>query len=439
MSISAEEAQILAEKGTIFGYPLLLMDITCKVGTAASRPTPEAAKTPINQLVNLVFLPDHTFRVVVRPNVDTLYSIVFFDLRHEPMVLSLPDTGDRYYLMEVLDAWTDVIASPGTRVNGPGPYTFALAGPDWQGEAPEGIEVIKAPTNMCWMIGRTQINGPEDLPAVRELVGQYKLVPLSAWGTDYVAPEVPVGPGVDLSDPPAQVENMDAVSFFQSLAGLMVDNPPDEADAPMLAELKGIGLEPGRFEPDPGLADALEAGKAAALEQMKAKVTKVGEVINGWNVMLHSIGTYGTDYLARAAVALFGLGANIPEDAVYPSNPGVDSGGQPLDSQHKYVLHFENEATPPANAFWSLTMYDLPGYLVDNPIRRYAIGDRDDLKFNDDGSLDIYIQRQSPVPGKEGNWLPSPAEGAFSLLLRIYWPKQEMLNGSWKPPGVQRV
>ena len=195
MAVSSEEAKILAEKGTIFGYPILLMDITRKVGTAASRPTPEAGKAPANQILNLVFLPDHTFRTVVRPNVDTLYSIVFFDLRHEPIVLSIPNTGDRYYLMPILDAWTDVIASPGTRVNGPGPYTFALAGPDWRGEAPDGIEVIKAPTNMCWMIGRTKINGAEDLPAVRELVGQYKLVPLSAWGTDYVAPEVPVDPG----------------------------------------------------------------------------------------------------------------------------------------------------------------------------------------------------------------------------------------------------
>ncbi len=439
MSISTEEAKILAEKGTIFGYPLVLMDITRKVVTAASRPTPEASKTPINQLLNLVFLPDHTFRAVIRPNVDTMYSSTFLDLRHEPMVMSLPDTGDRHYLMPVLDAWTNVFISPGPRVNGPGAYNFAIAGPGWEGEVPEGIQVFKAPTNLCWLLGRTQINGSEDLPVVRELLGRYKLVPLSAWGTDYVPPEPSVDPDLDLSDPPSQVEKMDAASFFQALADLMVDNPPAEEDAPMLAELKAIGLEPGRFEPDPELVDALEAGKAAAFEQNQANTSKVGELINGWNIMVHGIGTYGTDYLARATIALVGLGANIPEDAVYPNNHGVDSDGQPLDSEHRYVLHFEDGAVPPANAFWSLTMYDTPGWLVDNPIRRYAIGDRDALKFNDDGSLDLHIQRQSPGPGKESNWLPAPAEGSFTLLLRLYWPKQEMLTGTWKPPAVQRV
>ena len=312
-------------------------------------------------------------------------------------------------------------------------------GPDWEGEAPEGIEVIEAPTNMAWIIGRTQLNGPEDLPVVSDLVNQYRLLPLSAWGTEYMPPETRVDPDVDLSEPPSQVERMDAVTFFQSLAELMMDNPPAEEDALMSAELTALGLEPGKFEPDPGHVDALEAGKAAALVQMKANIPKTGEVVNGWNVMLQSIGSYGTDYLARATIALFGLGANLPEDAVYPSNPGIDSDGQPLDSKHRYVVHFENGATPPVNAFWSLTMYDPAGYLVNNPIHRYAVGDRDALEFNGDGSLDIHIQRQPPRPDEESNWLPAPAEGAFTLIMRMYWPKREMLTGTWKPPGVRRV
>ena len=172
---------------------------------------------------------------------------------------------------------------------------------------------------------------------------------------------------------------------------------------------------------------------------MKTGFGTKGEMANGWNYMLDGIGTYGTDYLTRAAVALIGLGANIPEDAVYPANLGVDSEGAPLSPEHEYVMHFEDGATPPANAFWSITMYDKDGYLVDNPIRRYAIGDRDNLEFNEDGSLDIYIQRKSPGPDKEGNWLPAPAEGTFTPTMRIYWPKDEMWTGKWKPPGIRRL
>ena len=251
MGISQEEARALAEKATIFGYPLVLMDITRRVGTAAPRPTPENAKVPANQLFHLVSLPDHTFRDVVRPNVDTLYSIVWFDLRGEPMVLSLPDMGERYYLMEFLDAWTNVFASPGTRTTGSGAGNFAIAGPNWQGEAPEEIEVIKAPTNMVWMIGRTQVNGSEDLPNVSELVSQYKLVPLSTWGKEYAPSEVPVDPDVDMSaPPPSQLESMDANTFFQALADLMVDNPPAEEEAPILDELGALGLEAGMVEPN---------------------------------------------------------------------------------------------------------------------------------------------------------------------------------------------
>jgi len=439
MGISQEEVRALAEKATIFGYPFVLMDITRRVGTAAPRPTPEKAKVPANQLLHLVSQPDHTFRDVVRPNVDTIYSIVFFDLRDEPMVFSLPEMGNRYYMMPILDAWTNVFAAPGTRTTGSSAANFAIAGPNWRGATPEEIEVIESPTNMAWMIGRTRVDGPDDLPVVSELASRYGLVPLSDWGKEYTPPEAPFDPDVDMSAPPSQLESMDANSFFQALAELMINNPPAEEDAPILDELKALGLEPGKFEPDSDLVEALADGKAAALAKIKANIAKAGKVVNGWNVMLDGIGTYGTDYLARATVALIGLGANLPEDAVYPQNPGVDIEGAPLTSEHKYVVHFEGGATPPANAFWSITTYDEAGYLVDNPIRRYAIGDRDALEFNDDGSLDIYIQRESPGPDKESNWLPAPAEGVFSPTMRIYWPKEEVLTGAWKPPGVRRL
>ncbi len=439
MSLSKKETKTLVEKATIFGYPIVLMEITRRVATAVPKLTPEKGKVPANQLLNLVTLPDHTFRDVVRPNVDTLYSIIFLDLLKEPMVLSLPEMGERYYLMEFLDAWTNVFASPGTRTTGSKAGNFAIAGPSWQGKMPEGIKLIKAPTNMAWMIGRTQVDGSDDLPKVKAIVGQYELVPLSAWGKEYVPSDVTFDPGIDERAPLIQVESMDANTFFQSLADLMVDNPPAKEDAPILDELSAMGLKPGKFEPNSDITDALKDGKVAGLAKIKASLVTIGESTNGWNIMLEHIGTYGTNYLTRAAVALTGLGANLPEDAIYPVNLGVDSEGAPLSPEHEYVMHFESGSTPPANAFWSITMYDKDGYLVDNPIRRYAIGDRDDLEFNNDGSLDIYIQRKSPGSDKDSNWLPAPAKGIFTPTMRVYWPKEEMLTGKWKPPGIRRI
>jgi hypothetical protein len=267
----------IAPKAYINGYPLVLMDATKKVGTAASRPIPAKGKAPVNQFCPLAFLPDHTFRDVVRPNVDTLYSIAWLDLRHEPVVLSVPDTGDRYYLMPMLDAWTNVFAAPGTRTTGNSVANFAITGPNWQGSLPAGVQHIEAPTNMVWIFGRTQVNGKDDLPAVSQLINQYKLAPLSAWGTDYTPPEVPVGPGVDISEPMAQVEQIDEFTFFKTLAELMVDNHPTANDAPLLDEIKVLGFEPGKFDPPTAVINELEGVKETALTQMKANSPKNGD------------------------------------------------------------------------------------------------------------------------------------------------------------------
>jgi hypothetical protein len=414
------------------------MGVTARSLTSVPRPT--ASYAPVNQLAHLRAFPDATFTDVVSPNADTLYSSAVFDLRAEPIVLSVPDSHDRYYLMPMLDAWTNIFASPGMRTTGTGPHDFAIVGPNWEGTLPAGLERIDSPTNVAWMIGRTQTNGKADYAAVHEFQDGLKLTPLSAWGSDYTPPEVPVTGTVDPTPPVDQVAAMEAETFFDRLAELMVDNPPASADAEAIARFAAIGLVPGKpfslGDVNPEQRDAI----AQAPEQVREGLAQVlstpqpETLLNGWTY-LTNLGRYGTDYGLRALVAFVGLGANTGEDAIYP-NIRVDAGGEPLAGEHTYRMHFEPGQWPPVNAFWSLTMYNERQFFVDNAIDRYAIGDRDTLQPNPDGSLDLLLQHE--VPPSESNWLPAP-EGAFNLMLRMYWPKPEALDNTWKPPAVERT
>jgi hypothetical protein len=239
------------------------------------------------------------------------------------------------------------------------------------------------------------------------------------------------------------VAAMDAATFFNKLAVLMKNNPPAVADGPIVAKLASIGIVPGQpFDLNKKGSDAAKA-VSDGVEDGKKKVMELGhnpgngKIVNGWTLILRDIGTYGTDYDARAGIAWVGLGANIPQDAIYPL-ARVDAEGNPLNGANKYVIHFDKGQTPPTNAFWSVTMYNAKQAFVANPINRYAIGDRDKLKFNADGSLDIYLQHDSPGKDKESNWLPADAE-SFNIALRIYWPKESVSNGTWTPPPIRKV
>jgi hypothetical protein len=449
----------------LYGYPLVLMDVTRQVATQPNAPGPHG---PPNQFVNIWTFPDPTFTLVVSPNADTLYTSAFPDLVKEPLVLHVPDTQGRYYLMQIMDAWTNVFASLGKRTTGTKEGDFVLVGPGWQGNLPPGVKEIKAPTNLIWIIGRTRCNGKDDYAAVNAIQRQYTLTPLSAYGKPYTSPGFgSADPSVDVTTPPVtQVARMDAATFFGRLARLMKDNPPAPADAPMVEKLAGLGIVPGKpFDPAAvgpatmkGLEkavwsvkaffDAASKGTQGALEEsaidrkvfklLNSAVQKLTlNIENGWMVPPMQLGRYGTDYAVRAYVALIGFGANLPEDAIY-LNARVDGRGQPLNGARRYVLHFAKGQTPPVNAFWSITMYNSKQAFVPNPINRYAIGDRDRLKFNPDGSLDLYLQNESPGKDKESNWLPA-AKDDFNLILRMYWPKPAVLQGVWKPPAVQAV
>ena len=423
----------------IYAYPMILMEITRRVTTNVEAAV--GVKAPMNQFAHLRAFPDHTFREVVRPNADTLYSILWFDVSKEPQILSTAGTGGRYYMLPMLDMWTDIIATPGSRTTGTGAADYAIVGPNWKGSLPKGVETIRSTTSMGWLIGRTQTNGKADFKNVYKMQDGYKVTPLSQWGKSYKAPaKSPVNPTWDMkTPPPVQVANMSAKTFFELFAELLKDNPPHELDWNMVKLLKQIDLVPGEYFNFSNLSeDKQEALELAVVDAQNLIAQKqVGESINGWAIAREVMGNYGNSYLQRAYIALIGLGANIPEDAVYPMT-NVDNDGKPYNGSHRYVLHFNKNELPPVRGFWSLTMYDHEMYMVDNPIRRYAIGDRDDLQFNQDGSLDIYIQHESPGRNKESNWLPAPNDD-FDVVLRAYWPMMEVLTGEWNPPPVKRI
>lgn len=438
--LNQQQALLLGTDAYIYGYPLVMMDMTKRVMTNYATATPTGA--PMGQFFNARSYPNPLDKTVTSPNADTLYSVAWLNLVREPYVLHVPSEHDRYYLMPMLDGWTNVFSAPGTRTTGTLAQDFVIVGPDWDGSLPKGLAVIHAPTNMVWIIGRTYCTGDaKDYAAVHAIQDQYQLVPLSAYGKTDVPIRNTIDPAIDMKTPVRdQVNKMDAATFFKRLAELLKDNPPAVADAPMVEKLAKLGIVPGKPF-DMSKLDSEEAiGLTAAVDAAQQKIMehyyKAGMVKNNWSITMEA-GTYGTDYLQRALLAAMGLGANLPQDAIYPTTK-FDKDGEPLNGTNNYVMHFKKGQLPPVNGFWSLTMYNTEYFFIKNPLNRYSINPRDGFHYNADGSLDIYIQHVSPGKDKEANWLPAPEE-AFILMLRFYWPKQAILDGSWLPPAVEKV
>ena len=440
--ISQEEATEIGIEAYIYLYPLITMDLTRRIAIN-SEPGKGLGAGPMNTFAHSREYPSAEMRAIVRPNFDTLYSSAWVDLSQEPVIISAPDTDGRYYLLPMLDMWTDVFASPGQRTSGTGAGHFGLVPRGWSGSLPRGVARIEAPTPYVWVLGRTQTNGPKDYEAVHKIQDGYTITPLSQWGKQPVPQTVQVDPSVDLKTPPLrQVNSMSPAQFFAYGAELMKVNPPHLTDWSILARMKRIGIQPGASfdldKADPGIQRALNRVRPAALHQMDSKRATLARQVNGWQMNTDTIGVYGDFYLKRAVIAMGGLGANQPEDAVYPLCE-ADAGGKPLAGEGKYVLHFAKDELPPVGAFWSLTMYDAEGFQVANAINRFAVGDRDALKYNADGSLDIYIQNGNPGPEKESNWLPSPKSGTLGVTMRLYAPRPEVIDGRWNPPAIKRV
>ncbi|WP_018263982.1 DUF1254 domain-containing protein [Methylobacterium sp. WSM2598] len=430
----------MATDAYIYGYPLVTMEMTRRVLTNVA--APEGLKgAPMGQFTHAREYPGPEFKSVTAPNADTLYSVAFMDVGKEPYLFSLPDMDGRYYLMPMLSAWTNVFAVPGKRTTGTGPQTYFLAGPGWNGSVPSGAKLIQAPTNLIWIIGRTYCTGtPEDYKAVHALQDQYRLIPASAAGKSYTPPAGRVDPSIDTKTAVReQVNRMDAMTYFNLLAALMKDNPPALADGVPVAKMASLGIVPGQpFDPaslPPATREAIERAPREGLARIMEHIKTAGEHVNGWTFTTNG-GDYGKDYLQRAFITAVGLGCNLPQDAVYPLTK-VDAAGRQLSGTSKYVMRFPAGELPPVNGFWSLTMYDADYFFVENPLHRYTVSPRNDLKLNPDGSVDLHIQNESPGTQRESNWLPAP-KGPFILMLRNYWPKDALLSGSWAPPPVIR-
>lgn len=446
---SKDEALKIAFDSYIYGYSLITTEVTRVQMTNVDKV--EGLHAPMGQFFNIKRYPPADFRGVSAPNADTLYSVAWLDLGDEPWVFSHPDMGKRYFLFPMYSLWMPVIESAGSRTTGEGAQSFLLSGPGWTGDVPEGVTHIEVPTRYMVILGRTYADGTEaDYAAVNALQAQYDLRPLSALGDadyTYKAPPVDPNPGFSMTDKPQEVIlGFDTENYFNRMAKLMChDAPPAPEDAPMLTEMAKIGLEPCKTFDLAALGEDVAAElkdlPQKAIKYLDANKASMGEVVDGW-IISKGLGQYGTDYEKRALVGAFGWPANLEKDAVYPYTE-VDADGATLTGAHAYTLTFAKGQEPPVKGFWSITMYEIDGgwWFVPNPLNKFTVSPRDNLIPNDDGSITLYLQHESPGADLEANWLPAP-KGAFLPMLRMYWPDENapsILDGSWTPPQIVKV
>lgn len=429
---SCKEKIMLGAEAYLFGYPLVMMDTT--------RAHSQKYIGPENELRRVRLFPDASFKDVVRPNVDTLYTTAFISMKEGPWVFEMPANEERYELMPFMDAWTDVFASPGTRTQEAQNKThgdlFLLVGPQWQGVPPAGMKLLRSSTDLVWLIGRTQTNGTSDFERVHRLQDRLKLYRL---GSQTSPPSKWQASSQTSAPPVVQMKQLGTPEFYQRLMALMIENPPKAADQVMMQRLAALQLVPGK-PVNLSVIDHASFALGRWIANLKVAQALQQKGNDGtWSSPPLNLGQYGTDYNLRAAVAMVGLGANLPEDALYP-NTRLDHEGQALTGQHRYKLHFEAHQLPPVKAFWSITAYGADEFLIANEIKRFALGDRDKLIYNADGSLDIWIQAARPADAAQAsNWLPVKANAPFLLNARLYWPQPEALQGKWKMPAVQRL
>ena len=491
-SLHTEGAVRDAVDAYIYGYPLITFDMARMQQTNVE--TPDEQHAPMNQMIKMrTYLPIDN-HCCAAPNADTLYTMAWLDVYKEPLILSVPEIKDRYYIVPLLDGFSEVIKVISSINDGAEARTLAITGPGWSGTLPEGVTEVKSTTAIVWLLGRIYSTGtPEDYKAVNDIQDQFTLVPLSSYGKPYTQPPAKVDPDFDMKTAArAQVNSMDIYTYFNYLARLLKTNPPKPEDAAMVEKLVKIGLVPGEdFDPSKlraleGQADEaipviaqgelgtepdvhaqthltqgvgtisdqdFDTSKLGVLDRKLIKlVPKIGllkmalrlkqqPTTNGWLFFTEGVGSWGTDYVLRGMGNLLGPGWNYAEDAVYPLALKDVDGNAYDGSESNYVMHFEKGGLPPVDGFWSLTMYDKDLFFVPNAIDRYNLSQRDTFVTNADGSIDLYIQADSPGKDKKSNWLPAP-RGEFKLILRVYGPSKTpptILDGSWIPPVVKRV
>lgn len=424
-----------------YGYPLVTMDMTRRQQTNVA--APDEAHAPLGQIIKMRSYPAVDNKGAEAPNLDALDTMVWYDLSAEPWIFSIPDMGDRFYLMPMLSGFNEVFFAAGSRATGGRAQTYAVTGPGWSGTVPPGVTQIRSPTALVWVSGRVYCTGtPEDYRDVHELQDRFSSVPLGSYGKPYTPPPGVVDEQFDMKKAVRkQVNDLPLKEYFSYLSRLLKANPPKPEDAAIIAKMAEIGIVPGKeFDESllPEVGRRLDP-KLALLEMAEAR--KADQAFNRWIYWTSDAGSYGTDYEQRAMVTLIGPGLNFPKDAVYPFSEEDEDGKAYDGSKHKYLMYIEKGQMPPVKGFWSLTMYDANFFFVPNPINRYNLSQRNTFVANPDGSVELYLQAESPGKGKEANWLPAP-KGTFIPMLRLYWPKDtppSVLDSSWVPPMLMRI
>lgn len=410
-----------------YALPLVIMDATKTSSTNTE--TPVTGRAPVNQLIHAQKLADAQSKLVVTPNVDTVYTQAWLDLSAEPMVYVMPK-ADRFFNVQVLDAWTNTT----TVLEKAGTYAFTSSG--WKGDLPDGVTRVDVPTSMVWLIARVVLSGQEDLPNVYDIQQKMQLMPLSAYekGGEYMAPKGTYTVENDFV-PVEKVLSMSPKEFFDTANTLMLANPPAAADADVLKKFVTINVGPGMAFDTSILTEDVAASWKEMLQRLRenlvADAEKYSVKLGQWKYFDAPIGDFGTEYNYRALVALAGLGANTVNVAIYPKT-NIDDTGAVLTGEKKYVMHFDTLPPTLKGGFWSVTAYGSDDFLIENPIDRYCVNDRSDFKCNEDGSLDITLSKEQPED--TSNWLPV-SDGEFHLYMRIYTPDMTAFK-NWNPPVV---
>lgn len=424
------ERREVATDAYVFGYPLMLID------TIRRR---ALEYTSVNRFQHTSSLPASSQRTVVRIDLDNLYSVAWLDLREEPVLFEVPQIEDRYWVMQILDAWsntafTPTSVQPHAEPGASAPFVYAVTGPGWTGTLPPGAVQLPVPTADAWLYGRIEVRGPDDVAAVRDIQSRLRLAPLSAWTTPAAAEADSIPENQDWSESAGLdlLDEMPVRDFFERMCELMEENPPAADDEPAVARFATIGIRPGG-SPEGVSTGELSAGVDAAKRKIAAYVDPGSILRNGWVLDLN-VGRYGTNYLLRAATARRGVGANLAAVVVYPAMfDEADDDGTPIE----FTLRFEPGQAPPVAAFWSLTAYGSEGYLVPNAADLHTVGHPVPPVFAPDGSLEFTVQAADPGPAvPRSNWLPIPERGQFSLVMRLYEPDRQVLDGEWFPPPL---
>jgi len=434
-----EYAYTLGVQAYVFAFPWYYNQLLRWLWVTQPPRNDRTASMPMNTFWHARHLTDATYRDGGSPNNDTLYSVAWIDVSKEPMIISMPAMKDRYWSIELAGFDADNFDYIGTRATGGQGGHYAVAGPNWKGTLPKGVTAVApSPTPMFLALVRTMVAGPGDLETVYRLQDQFKLTPLSLWGKPGAkAPE-----NRDVWPPYPRKD--DPLADWRTINRAMTENPPPTRDAVLLGMFARIGIGPGQDVERTdeatrrGLIRALEAGR----RMVTGAATKFADVteVDGWSYFPAEHGRYGLvgNYIGRAGtVSLAGIVANDPIESMYPV-ANYDANGAHLNGSHKYTLRFGKGQLPPVNAFWSLTAYGMDFNLVDNQLNRYSLGDRSNLKRDPDGGITLYVQKDSPGPDLESNWLPC-GERDFYLVVRLYLPKPEALDGRWRLPALHRV